>query len=71
MPNAARIHPVFRKSSFSGGNENCVECATNLPHSVAIRDSKDPSGRTLTFTTEAHSAFIAAVSDGEFDFGLL
>lgn len=31
----------WRKSSYSGNNGNCVEVATNLPHLVAIRDSKN------------------------------
>ncbi|MBD0669448.1 DUF397 domain-containing protein [Streptomyces sp. CBMA156] len=68
--NAAATGFTFRKSSYSGGNENCVEYALR-PGAVAVRDSKDPSGPALAFDRAAHSAFIAAVSTGEFDFGLL
>ncbi|MGW1173757.1 DUF397 domain-containing protein [Kitasatospora sp. NPDC002543] len=61
--------PTFKKSSYSGGNENCVEYAL-LPRTVAVRDSKDPSGPALAFERAAHLSFIAAVATGEFDFGL-
>ncbi|MFD0883552.1 DUF397 domain-containing protein [Streptosporangium algeriense] len=38
---------TFHKSSLSGGGNNCVEVATNLPGLVAVRDSKNPSGPAL------------------------
>ncbi|ARF80919.1 DUF397 domain-containing protein [Kitasatospora aureofaciens] len=69
-PNASATGLAFRKSSYSGGNDNCVECAF-LPEAVAIRDSKDPSGPALAFDRAAHASFIQAVAIGEFDFGLL
>lgn len=40
---------VFRKSSHSGGGQDCVEVA-DLPGAVAVRDSKDPSGTVLTLS---------------------
>ncbi|GAA0663401.1 MULTISPECIES: DUF397 domain-containing protein [Streptomyces violaceusniger group] len=48
---------VFRKSSYSGGEEECVEVATNVPNAVAVRDSKDPEGRILRFTPAAWAGF--------------
>ncbi|MEU8514365.1 DUF397 domain-containing protein [Kitasatospora sp. NPDC048722] len=62
---------TFRKSSYSGGDDNCVEVGVAGGPVVLIRDSKDPSGLALVFGREAHSAFIDAVAAGEFDFGLL
>ncbi|MEU0519734.1 DUF397 domain-containing protein [Streptosporangium sp. NPDC006007] len=56
----------FRKSSLSGGNNNCVEVATNLPGLVAVRDSKDPSGPALTFSPAVWSDFLAGVRSGDF-----
>lgn len=48
----------WRKSSYSGGQGgNCIEVA-DLTGTVAVRDSKDQTGPTLTFTPEAWSAFI-------------
>ncbi|MFC0862559.1 DUF397 domain-containing protein [Sphaerimonospora cavernae] len=56
----------FRKSSFSGSGNDCVEVARNLPGLVAVRDSKDRSGPVLAFTPSEWSAFIAGVKRGEF-----
>lgn len=57
----------WKKSARSGGNGNCVEVATNLPEGVAVRDSKNREGGTLTFTREEWSAFVDGAKNGEFD----
>ncbi|WP_236244174.1 DUF397 domain-containing protein [Streptomyces sp. CC210A] len=54
--------PRWRKSSYSnqdGGN--CLEVADNIPHSVPVRDSKDPDRAALSFTSRAWASFVAAV----------
>jgi hypothetical protein len=58
---------MFRKSRRSGQDGNCVEVADNLSHLVAVRDSKDRTGETLTFTTNAWSVFISDIKSGAFD----
>lgn len=58
---------AWHKSSRSNGQANCVEVATNLPGVVAIRDSKDPDGRALIFTTAEWQAFTGSVQDGQSD----
>jgi Domain of unknown function (DUF397) len=58
----------WRKSSWSGSNGgNCVEVATNLPGIVAVRDSKDPDGPKLVFSSEEWDAFVRRMKAGQFD----
>ncbi|WP_329102653.1 DUF397 domain-containing protein [Micromonospora sp. NBC_01699] len=45
------------KSSRSTNNGACVECAFQ-PTTIAVRDSKDPSGPVLVFDRSAWSAFL-------------
>ncbi|WP_332873399.1 MULTISPECIES: DUF397 domain-containing protein [Nocardia] len=58
----------FAKSTFSDGGGGCVEVASGDGR-IAVRDSKDPSGPMLWFTTSEWRAFLAGVRAGEFDFG--
>ncbi|MFI6457340.1 DUF397 domain-containing protein [Streptosporangium amethystogenes] len=55
----------FRKSSLSGGGNNCVEVAANLPGLIAVRDSKNPSGPALTFSLTAWNNFLTGIRSGE------
>ena len=53
------------KSSYSGsrgGSEGgaCVEVAT-CPHTIHVRDSKNPHGPALIFPADAWASFVAAV----------
>lgn len=57
---------VWRKSTRSQAATNCVEVA-DLPGGTAVRDSKNPTGAVLRFTTAAWSAFTTAIRTGEFD----
>ncbi|WP_329313795.1 DUF397 domain-containing protein [Streptomyces sp. NBC_01262] len=56
----------FAKSSYSGGNsgQECVEVATNVPGTVAVRDSKDQDGPILRFAPGTWSSFRTAVTRG-------
>lgn len=38
-----------------------------LDGAVALRDSKDPTGPVLVFTSAEWAAFLAGAKDGEFD----
>jgi hypothetical protein len=55
---------VWRKSSYSNGQANCVEVARNMPGIVAVRDSKDPRGEILRVSREEWRAFIVGLSEG-------
>lgn len=55
------------KSSYSLANGNCVEVAGLSSDLVQIRDSKDPQGPVLGFTSAEWDAFLGGVRNGEFD----
>jgi len=57
----------WRKSSRSGGGDNCVEVALAVDSTVGVRDSKNPTGPVLEFTAAEWGAFTGGVRDGEFD----
>ncbi|MGH3907395.1 MAG: DUF397 domain-containing protein [Pseudonocardiaceae bacterium] len=56
---------VWRTSSRSSGNGQCVEVAF-VGNWIALRDSKHPTGHVLFFTPGEWDAFVAGVEDGEF-----
>lgn len=58
---------AWKKASASAGAGACVEVAHLDNGGVAVRDSKDPDGPTLTFTRHEWDAFVAGARDGEFD----
>jgi hypothetical protein len=64
QPNA---RPTWRKSSYSGKDGNCVEVAARHDVSVAVRDSKDPHGPSLSFPPDAWTTFLTSVGTGTFD----
>ncbi|WBC13064.1 DUF397 domain-containing protein [Micromonospora sp. WMMA1998] len=60
--------PCWRTSSRStdsGGN--CVEVADNVPGVVLVRDSKDPSGPTLTLTADTWRSLVAHLRRARLD----
>ncbi|WP_329349979.1 DUF397 domain-containing protein [Streptomyces sp. NBC_01261] len=53
----------WRSSSYSdSGGGNCVEIAT-CPHTIHIRDSKNPDGPTLTVTAASWTAFLPTLPE--------
>ncbi|MGW4892725.1 DUF397 domain-containing protein [Kitasatospora sp. NPDC004240] len=56
----------WTKSSYSTEGGQCVEVADGFPAIVPVRDSKDPGGPALIFSSSAWAAFVSAVRAGEF-----
>lgn len=55
---------VWRKSSASNGQAECVEVAF-VKDAVAMRDSKRPTGGALMFAPDKWRLFVGSVEDGE------
>ena len=58
-------HAVWRKSTLSS-TSNCIEVAM-AQDPIAIRDSKDRTGPTLSFSPSDWQAFIGEIQEGEFN----
>jgi hypothetical protein len=64
---ADQLPVSWRKSRHSNPSGECVEVATLADGSVAVRNSRHPSGPALIYTPGEISAFLAGVKDGQFD----
>jgi hypothetical protein len=60
---SAPSRAAWRASSHSGANGDCVQVASCCPALVAVRDSKNPGGPELAFTTGQWQAFTAGLKD--------
>ncbi len=49
---------IWRASSYSGGQGDCVEVADGVPGVVPVRDSKRPAGPVLAFPSDTWAAFV-------------
>jgi hypothetical protein len=54
---------IWRRSSYSGTNGECVEAAAS-GLAVSVRDSKDPEGPRLVFRNAAWLTFAAELKAG-------
>ena len=59
------LTPDWAKSSYSDPNGgNCVEARQPRTSTVQARDSKDPSGPVLSFSSDCWHAFTATLQAG-------
>jgi hypothetical protein len=56
---SARHGANWRSSTYSGGNNECVQVADHIPGLVPVRDSKRPAGPVLRFGCDAWRAFLS------------
>ncbi|MEV7012414.1 DUF397 domain-containing protein [Streptosporangium sp. NPDC051022] len=64
QPNPSDGH--WRKSSLSADGPSCVEVAF-VDDAVAVRDTKNRQGGTLTFHRDTWTAFVSDIKQGGFD----
>ena len=60
------VAAVWRKSRHSGAIGNCVELAPLPDDEIAVRNSRDPRGPALIYSTVDISGFLARVKEGGF-----
>jgi hypothetical protein len=66
LDEAALSNAPWRRSSYSGGGNQCVEVAA-LDEAFAVRDSKNPDDAHLAFSVKGWKAFLAAVKRDAYD----
>jgi hypothetical protein len=54
------VDPIWRKSSYSFSNGNCVEIALLPGGEIGLRDSQDVPGPILRLTRHEFAAFLGA-----------
>ncbi|MBC3192797.1 DUF397 domain-containing protein [Pseudonocardia sp. C8] len=57
---------VWRKSVRSGYQGNCVELAV-AGEGVRVRNSRDPQGTVLSFSSTGMASFLTSIKNGELD----
>jgi hypothetical protein len=62
-PDAGLSGAQWRKSSYSGGGNDCVEIAF-VDGGAAVRDSKDPEGGAFRLPASGWQGLLAAVRAG-------
>jgi hypothetical protein len=66
LSESERAGLTWLKAQSSGANGQCVEIASATGR-IAVRDSKDPEGPILVYTSAEFKAFLGGVRNGEFD----
>jgi hypothetical protein len=64
--NASATGFHWTKSSYSGGDNNCVEVAHGaIPAALPVRDSKRPAGPAIVLRDTTWGVFVDALKRGD------
>lgn len=66
MPNAPLPYAIWRKSTRSKQQGECVEVA-DIARAIAVRDSKNPDAGHLQLDRAAFAALASRIRSGELD----
>jgi hypothetical protein len=65
LPGINASMPLWRKSSYSACNGNCVEVAGLRPGRIGVRDTKDAGhGPVLEFRVDVWQSFLDGIKKG-------
>ncbi|MFJ8146990.1 DUF397 domain-containing protein [Streptomyces sp. NPDC096048] len=64
VADASTLPVTWWKSSASGAQSDCVECAIIAPEQLAVRDSKNPSGPALLLSRSSLAGLVAGIKGG-------
>jgi hypothetical protein len=67
VENSSTLPVTWWKSSASGTQSDCVECGIVDGETVAVRDSKNPTGPALLLSRASLAGLVAGVRAGEFE----
>ncbi|MEU1037631.1 DUF397 domain-containing protein [Streptomyces sp. NPDC005907] len=66
IPDSSATGFAWTKSSFSGGNNDCVEVAHGaMASAMPVRDSKRPAGPAVVFDDTTWGVFVDALKRGD------
>jgi hypothetical protein len=65
---AELLSATWKKSQRSNSQGACVEIARLGSGTVAMRNSRDPRGTALIYSTDTVRALVSALRTGEFDY---
>ncbi|MFB7452853.1 DUF397 domain-containing protein [Streptomyces sp. NPDC056194] len=62
VEDSSTLPVTWWKSSASGTQSDCVECGIVDAHTVAVRDSKNPTGPALLFSNASLAGLVGMVT---------
>lgn len=67
VEDSSTLPVMWWKSSASGTQSDCVECGIVDGATIAVRDSKNPTGPALLLSRESLAGLVAGIRAGDFE----